>query len=70
MFSKGVKRIDSVIAKFNSVKEDLLTGIAEVESEIELNDEAIENLKSQNVELANSKKIALKVATKIDALLE
>lgn len=71
MFTKkGTARIDQVIGKFDQVREDLLVGVAEVDSETEQNEATIVALQKQNGVLAEAKAKALKVVEKIDALFE
>ncbi len=71
MFTKkGTARIDEVIGKFDSVREDLLTGVAEVDSDREVNEQTITSLQKRNEILASAKDKAMKVVGKIDALFE
>jgi len=71
MFTKkGIARIDQVIGKFDQVREDLMAGVAEVDSERESNEQEIVALQTRNGVLAEAKVKAMKVVAKIDALFE
>lgn len=71
MFTKtGIDRINSTIQKFNVVREDLMTGVAEVDANIKINSEIIVDLYNKNAELETIKSKALKVVSKIDAFFD
>jgi len=69
MFERGSARIEKSIGTFEVIRQDLLTGVAEVDSETEDNNLEIDRLQNLNSSLAKSKRHALKLVNNLTKML-